>query len=95
MQSKIHPRYFTAATISCACGSVLETGSTIEKLAVEVCSNCHPFYTGKKKVMDTTGRVERFKKMAEKAAAHQAATTPKKSRAKSEAVETITTESEK
>ncbi len=95
MKAKIHPRYFTATTISCACGSVLETGSTQEALAVEVCSNCHPFYTGKKKVMDTTGRVERFKKMAEKAAARQAAATPKKSRAKAETTEAIVAPAEK
>lgn len=93
MQSNIHPKYFVPATISCVCGAELETGSTIQTTAVEICSNCHPFYTGKKKVVDTTGRVDRFKKMSEKAAAKQAAKAPKKARVKkSETVEVAATE---
>lgn len=73
MQSKIHPRYFKQATVSCACGAVLTTGSTKEIMDIEICSNCHPLYTGKKKTIDTTGRVDRFKKIAEKAEALKAA----------------------
>lgn len=69
MQSGIHPKYFEKAEISCACGAVLTAGSTVEKMSIEICSNCHPFYTGKKKTLDTTGRVDRFKKLAEKAEA--------------------------
>jgi len=68
MKKDIHPKYYTDAKIICACGSVLKTGSTQKEMHIEVCSECHPFYTGKKKVMDTLGRVERFKKLTEKAA---------------------------
>jgi large subunit ribosomal protein L31 len=61
MKSSIHPAY-KAATVTCACGSVVETRSTVQKIHVEICSNCHPFYTGKQKLMDTAGRVEKFRK---------------------------------
>ncbi len=61
MKSSIHPNY-KAATVTCACGSVVETRSTVQKIHVEICSNCHPFYTGKQKLMDTAGRVEKFRK---------------------------------
>ncbi len=67
MKKKIHPQYHTDAKISCACGNVIETGSTVKEMKVEICSACHPFYTGKKKMLDATGRVDRFKKMTEKA----------------------------
>lgn len=61
MKTGIHPKYeFT--TIKCACGHVIETRSTSKELEVEICSNCHPFFTGKQKLVDTAGRVERFKK---------------------------------
>lgn len=69
MKSGIHPNYHAQTTITCACGAVLETGSTIQTMHTEICSQCHPFYTGKKKFIDTTGRVDRFKKLAEKSAA--------------------------
>ncbi len=61
MKSSIHPNY-KAATVTCACGNVIETRSTVQKIHVEICSNCHPFYTGKQKLMDTAGRVEKFRK---------------------------------
>lgn len=61
MKKNIHPKY-EAATITCACGNVIETRSTASDLQIEICSNCHPFYTGKQKLVDTAGRVERFKK---------------------------------
>lgn len=67
MKKDIHPKYSNAKII-CACGNILETGSTIKEMKVEICSACHPFYTGKKKSIDTTGRVDRFKKRAEKTA---------------------------
>jgi large subunit ribosomal protein L31 len=68
MKKDIHPKYYPDAKIICACGSVLKTGSTQKEMHIEVCSECHPFYTGKKKVMDTLGRVERFRKLTEKSA---------------------------
>ncbi len=73
MKQGIHPNYYAKATITCACGAVLETGSTVETMHTEICALCHPLYTGKKKVIDTTGRVDRFKKMTEKSQAKQVA----------------------
>ena len=61
MKEAIHPKY-EAAQIICACGNVIETRSTVPTIHVEICSNCHPFFTGKQKLMDTAGRVERFKR---------------------------------
>jgi large subunit ribosomal protein L31 len=61
MKKDTHPKY-EMTTITCACGSVIETRSTARDIKVEICSVCHPFYTGKQKLVDTTGRVERFKK---------------------------------
>ncbi len=62
MKDKIHPKYFNDATVVCSCGNTFTTGSTRKELKVEVCSQCHPFYTGERRVLDTTGRVERFKR---------------------------------
>jgi large subunit ribosomal protein L31 len=61
MKKEIHPKY-EQTTISCACGSVIETRSTKENIRVEICSKCHPFFTGKQKLIDSAGRVERFQK---------------------------------
>ncbi|MHB1315825.1 MAG: 50S ribosomal protein L31 [Christensenellales bacterium] len=61
MKENIHPRY-TACKVKCACGETFETGSTKPELKVDICSKCHPFYTGKQKLVDTGGRVDRFKK---------------------------------
>ena len=61
MKAGIHPNY-ELTTIRCACGNVIETGSTKKDIRVEVCSKCHPFYTGKQKMVDTGGRVSRFNK---------------------------------
>lgn len=61
MKEKIHPNYYPNAVFTCVCGAVYTMGSTKEKVAVEICSNCHPFYTGNEKVLDTAGRVEKFK----------------------------------
>ena len=61
MKEKIHPKY-QKATVRCVCGETFETGSTKPELTVEICSKCHPFYTGKQKLVDSGGRVDRFKK---------------------------------
>jgi large subunit ribosomal protein L31 len=61
MKTGIHPKY-EMTKITCACGNVIETRSTVKDLQVEICSQCHPFFTGKQKLVDTAGRVERFKK---------------------------------
>lgn len=65
MKKDIHPSYFADAKIICACGNVMTTGSTVKEIQVEICSACHPFYTGKEKLVDTAGRVDRFKKIKE------------------------------
>jgi large subunit ribosomal protein L31 len=61
LKKGIHPEY-VETTIVCACGATYHTRATVPNLRVEICSNCHPFYTGKQKLVDTAGRVERFKK---------------------------------
>ena len=61
MKKDIHPTYHAQATITCACGNEIKIGSTVEKLNIELCSLCHPFYTGKQKIVDTARRVEKFK----------------------------------
>ena len=61
MKQGIHPNY-KPTTVKCACGATFETSSTKENLRVDICSNCHPFFTGKQKLVDTGGRVDRFKK---------------------------------
>ena len=61
MKPDIHPEYFQTS-IKCACGNVVETGSTKPEIKVEICSACHPFFTGKQKLVDTAGRIERFRR---------------------------------
>lgn len=67
MKKDIHPKYFPGAVIKCSCGNEITAGSTKEKISVEICSACHPFFTGKKKLIDTAGRVEKFKTRRAKA----------------------------
>jgi len=67
MKKDTHPTYYTNALVSCACGNTFTVGGTQEKIKVEICSACHPFFTGDKKIIDTAGRVERFKSRASKA----------------------------
>ncbi len=69
MKTDIHPKYYPEAKVTCACGNTFTVGSTKEKIEVEICSACHPFFTGQEKVMDTAGRVEKFKTRQSKAAA--------------------------
>ena len=61
VKEKIHPKYFDT-TVSCACGNVIKTRSTVKDLKVEICSNCHPFFTGRQKLVDTAGRIERYRR---------------------------------
>ncbi len=75
MKEGIHPKY-EETTITCVCGNVIETRSTKKDIKIEICSNCHPFMTGKQKIMDTAGRVEKFRKRYE--TKPEAATTAKK-----------------
>ena len=69
MKSETHPTYFSDAKATCACGRAFAVGSTKEKLDVEICSACHPFYTGNDKILDAAGRVEKFKARSSKATA--------------------------
>lgn len=66
MKKGIHPKYYKRAKVQCACGNVFEVGSTKEFIQIEICSKCHPFYTGKEKIVDTLGQVQKFKKRLEK-----------------------------
>jgi len=58
----IHPKYYGDAKAQCACGNEFTTGSTLKEIKVEICGHCHPFYTGKEKIIDTAGRVDKFKR---------------------------------
>jgi len=66
MKTKIHPQYFTDTKVTCACGNIFVTGSTMKEIRVELCSQCHPFYTGKQKFVDTARRVEKFQERMSK-----------------------------
>jgi large subunit ribosomal protein L31 len=80
MKTAIHPTYFVTAKVTCACGNTFVTGSTKEALHTEVCSNCHPFFTGKQKLLDTAGSVDKFRKRTAAAAQIKATKTEKKPR---------------
>jgi large subunit ribosomal protein L31 len=62
MKKNIHPKYYPNAKVTCACGHTFTTGSTLPEIKVEICNQCHPFFTGKMKYIDTMGRVEKFQK---------------------------------
>ena len=81
MKPSIHPTYYHDAKVACACGNVIITGSTKKEMHVDTCSSCHPFFTGKQKLMDTAGTLERFKKRAAKTTALKATKKAKKSKA--------------
>jgi len=66
MKKDIHPKYYPNATVKCACGNTFTVGSTKEFIEVEICSKCHPFYTGQERIVDTMGQVQKFKKRLEK-----------------------------
>ena len=72
MKTNTHPQYFNDAQVTCACGNHWVTGSTVQEIKVNVCSKCHPFYTGQEKIVDTRGRVEKYQKRV--AATKKAAT---------------------
>jgi len=80
MKPSIHPQFNTAAVVTCACGNKFTTGSTAASLHTEVCSQCHPFYTGKQKLLDAAGSIDKFKKRKQAAVAIKAAAKPKKER---------------
>ncbi len=69
MKSDIHPKYTTETDTTCICGATYNFGSTLKDVKIEICASCHPFYTGQEKSLDTTGRVDKFKKRVAKATA--------------------------
>jgi large subunit ribosomal protein L31 len=88
VKSKIHPKWYPEARVHCACGSSFVTGSTLPEIAVEICSACHPLFTGQQKLVDTAGRVDKFnqrsaaaRKKQEEAAARKVAREAKKAAA--------------
>ncbi len=80
MKETIHPQYYPKAQVKCVCGNEWTVGSTSEELHTSICSKCHPFYTGAEKIVDTRGRVDRFKRTMEKSATKASSTPTKKSR---------------
>ncbi len=68
MKSKIHPKYYTNARVICACGNTFTVGATVPEIKVDICSQCHPFYTGEQRIVDTAGQVDRFMKRLERTA---------------------------
>ena len=78
MKKDLHPQYFTDAKVICACGNSFTTGSTKQELRVEICYNCHPFYTGKQNLIDAAGTIDKFKKRSGKAAALKSSRISKK-----------------
>lgn len=80
MKDNIHPQFYTNAVVVCACGNKFTTGSTVQEMHTEICSQCHPFYTGKQKLIDTAGAVDKFKKRTAAAAQIKATVKPKKVR---------------
>jgi len=86
MKKDVHPTYYNDAVVKCACGNTFTTGSTVKEIHIEICSACHPFYTGKQKLVDNAGRVDRFKKIqAKKAELSQVRKGKKAKKAKSQA----------
>ncbi len=72
MKKDIHPQFYTEAKATCACGAIFAVGSTKSELNIEICSQCHPFYTGADKIVDTAGRIDRFKAKQAKSTAKKA-----------------------
>lgn len=78
MKTAIHPQYFPDAQVICACGKVYTIGSTVPKIQVELCSNCHPFYTGEQKFVDSANRIDKFQKKQDIATKYKATAVKKK-----------------
>lgn len=85
MKTKIHPKYYTDAKVTCACGNTFTTGSTLPEIKVDICSACHPFFTGEMKFVDTQGRVEKFQAKLQQAGKFQSKKQKKASEKQEEA----------
>mgnify|MGYP000452540379 CR=1 FL=1 len=95
MKAAIHPKYKTDAKIVCACGATYQVGSTMDSIHVELCSACHPFYTGKQKLLDTARRVEKFQEKAGVTAAKASTTIGKKAKAEKRAAQKVAKKAQK
>jgi large subunit ribosomal protein L31 len=82
MKTEIHPKYHQKAKVKCACGNSFSVGSTKESIEVEICNICHPFFTGKEKLVDTAGRVEKFKQRLAQKASLKSSKKPRKTNKK-------------
>ncbi len=80
MKEKIHPKWYSEARVHCACGATFTTGSTVPEIAVEICSACHPLFTGQQKFVDTAGRVDKFRQREEIAKKKQQEAADRKSK---------------
>lgn len=85
MKSDIHPKWYPNAVVTCACGNTFTVGSTKEKIMIDICSKCHPFFTGEMRFVDTMGRVERFQAKQKQAAASTYVSKKKKKQLKADA----------
>lgn len=85
MKINTHPVYFSDAQVVCACGNIMTIGSTQQKIHVELCSNCHPFYTGSQKFVDSANRIDKFQKKQDIAAKYKATVVKKKEAQKAKA----------
>ena len=72
MKEKVHPTWYPEATVICACGNTWKTGATVPEIRTDICSACHPFYTGEQRIVDTAGQVDRFMKRLQSSQAQQA-----------------------
>ena len=88
MQNKIHPKYYSDCQVSCACGYKFTTGSTLPKIEVEICSHCHPFYTGTQKFADVKGRIDKFKQRVAKGQKFAKAKASKSAKPKKKKIQT-------
>jgi len=88
MKQAIHPKYFDECQVSCACGNKFTTGSTMEKIEVDVCSQCHPFFTGQQKFVDVKGRIDKFKQKVEQGKIYTANKAKKAATAKKKTAKT-------
>ena len=86
MKKKIHPKWFPEARVHCACGNIFTTGSTLKEISVEICSACHPLFTGQQKFIDTAGRVDKFNQRLAAAEAKKAEAAERKRKKADEAV---------
>jgi large subunit ribosomal protein L31 len=85
VKDKIHPKWYPDAKVSCACGSTFTTGSTLPSISVEICSACHPLFTGQQKFIDTAGRVDKFNQRVAQAEKKKAEATARKQKKDEEA----------